>query len=83
MERYGASSHTYLLPILKQIKKIPLLFIVGGLDAKYLALSHLVKSSISQASVLSIPEAGHILPLEAPDAVAREILAWQKNIKEA
>ena len=69
--------HPYLLPRLENLarKGLRMLYIAGELDEKYMELAQTV-GKIPGISVKVIANAGHILPLEAPEALAKEILSF-------
>lgn len=73
----GPGSHGSLFPLLAALpgRGVRVLYIVGDLDKKYVELSKKV-GEIDGISVETIPGAGHILPLEAPAALAASILRF-------
>ncbi len=52
------------------------LYLAGGRDAKYRALAADLASRFPRLRVAIIPQAGHLLPLDAPEAVAAALYAW-------
>lgn len=71
LEALGPSKHKYLRPLLTEFlqRGISVLYIAGELDKKYLSEA----KSLNEITVKVIPKAGHILPLEAPNALAELI----------
>jgi 2-succinyl-6-hydroxy-2,4-cyclohexadiene-1-carboxylate synthase len=55
--------------------RIPVTIVVGSEDDKFRATARRMHKKMSWAKVVVVAGAGHALPLEAPGAVAREILA--------
>jgi 2-succinyl-6-hydroxy-2,4-cyclohexadiene-1-carboxylate synthase len=55
--------------------KIPVTIVVGSEDDKFRATARRMHKRMAWAKVVVVAGAGHALPLEAPGAVAREILA--------
>lgn len=53
--------------------RCPLLFLAGGLDARYVEIAHSAVSVAPHATARVLPGAGHALPLECPQQVADEI----------
>lgn len=74
LRKLGPGNHEDLAPILGQLleKGLRVLYIVGELDKKYLELAKKVQA-MEGATVAVLAGAGHILPFEAPEAVAHEI----------
>ncbi len=54
---------------------MPVRVVVGKRDAKFRALGADLVAALSVATLMTVPGAGHGLPREAPDAVARSIQA--------
>jgi 2-succinyl-6-hydroxy-2,4-cyclohexadiene-1-carboxylate synthase len=79
LRHLGPGNHEHLSPVLERLaeKGLRVLYIVGELDKKYLELSRNMQKM--GASVMVVPGAGHILPLEAPEAVATEIRGFLKR----
>jgi len=50
--------------------RMPVLLVVGGLDAKYVDIAHRMAGAIADARVEVIPDAGHACHLEQPETVA-------------
>ncbi len=55
--------------------RMPVRLIVGERDAKFTALAHEMARRIPQSHVTVVPDAGHAVHLERPDAVVEELLA--------
>lgn len=74
LRHLGPGCHEDLRPVLSGLlrKGLRVLYIVGELDKKYLDLSKSVLE-IGKATVVTVPGAGHVLPLEAPKVLAGEI----------
>ena len=49
---------------------MPTTIVVGGEDAKFVALGERLAQAIPDAELVIVPGAGHGLPREAPDALA-------------
>lgn len=72
-EAWGPAQHPYLKPVLDDIAQssIRCLYLAGERDTKYKSLAHsLAKEGMR---TLLIPGAGHLLPLEAPQAVGEAL----------
>ena len=54
---------------------MPVAVLAGELDEKYVALGRRLAEALPHGTLTIVPGAGHALPLEAPVAVAAEILA--------
>lgn len=52
---------------------MPTLVLVGERDAKFRAIGERLADALPDAEFVVVPGAGHQLPLEAPEAVAREL----------
>ncbi len=52
---------------------MPALVIAGERDAKFVAIAERLAAALPDAELVIVPGAGHQLPLEAPEAVAREL----------
>jgi pimeloyl-ACP methyl ester carboxylesterase len=50
---------------------VPVLYVAGELDAKYAGLAETYASLGAKTEL--VPGAGHVLPLEAPEAVAMRV----------
>ena len=55
---------------------MPVLLIVGELDAKYVDIAHRMAEAIPDARVEVIAGAGHACHLEQPDVVAHLLASW-------
>jgi len=56
--------------------RMPVLLIVGELDAKYVAIAHRMAAAIPDVRVEVIAGAGHACHLEQPEAVAHLLASW-------
>jgi 2-succinyl-6-hydroxy-2,4-cyclohexadiene-1-carboxylate synthase len=54
--------------------RTPVTILAGERDEKYAAIARAMAERIARAEVTVVPDAGHVLPLERPDAVADAIL---------
>ena len=79
LRRLGPGNHDDLMPLVRRLgaKELRVLYLVGELDKKYLELAGKLKDCPG-ITVSTIPLAGHILPLEAPDALAMRISKFVK-----
>jgi 2-succinyl-6-hydroxy-2,4-cyclohexadiene-1-carboxylate synthase len=79
LRHLGPGRHGDLVPVLKEIlaKGVKVYYIAGALDKKYVAVSEQVKA-MPGTLVDQIVGAGHIVPLEAPDALAQRIAKFIK-----
>lgn len=70
LEDWSPSRHPYLKPLLLEIQKqgISTLYLAGERDKKYQSLAG--ELSAEGLNTVILPNAGHLLPLEAPAAVA-------------
>lgn len=71
----GAGAQEYLLPRLSEVG-VPVLLLAGALDAKYCALAREMASLLPHSRVEIVPDAGHAIHLEQPDAFARAVRAF-------
>ena len=60
--------------------KAPTLLIAGELDAKYTAIAHHMQESMPNARTLIVPDAGHAVHLERPDAFATAALDFLSDV---
>ena len=57
---------------------VPTLFLVGAHDRLCPPRRHeQMRALVPHAELVVVPDAGHLTPLEAPDAVTRALLAWR------
>jgi pimeloyl-ACP methyl ester carboxylesterase len=84
LRNLGPGRHEDLFPLLGELHAngIRILYIHGELDKKYTELSRKVRG-LKGLAVASIPGAGHILPLEAPDAMAERIARFLSGQTES
>jgi 2-succinyl-6-hydroxy-2,4-cyclohexadiene-1-carboxylate synthase len=75
----GPGCHGNLLPVLKDLvsRGLRVLYIAGELDKKYLDLAQSLRA-IPKLTVETIAGAGHVLPAEAPGALAMRIARFLK-----
>jgi 2-succinyl-6-hydroxy-2,4-cyclohexadiene-1-carboxylate synthase len=69
----GTGEMTPVWDRLTELADVPTTVLAGERDVKYVALGHRLARAIPDATLTIVPGAGHALPLEAPDAVARAI----------
>ena len=74
LRNLGPARHEDLFPVLNSLgaQGVRILFLAGELDPKYSALAQKI-ASIPGAEVEIFPGVGHIVPLEAPEALALRI----------
>ena len=74
LRNLGPGRHSELESVLKDIlsKGVRVLYVVGDRDSKYVEFAERVRG-FPGLQVDQIPGAGHILPLEAPEALAMRI----------
>lgn len=65
----GAGADLPVLDLLRAIRA-PTLLIAGALDAPYVELGRLMETSLPDARMIVVPEAGHAVHLERPNAFA-------------
>jgi 2-succinyl-6-hydroxy-2,4-cyclohexadiene-1-carboxylate synthase len=67
-----------LPPLWDQLAKLrmPVALVVGERDLKFRAISEQMASAVSGAKVVAVPDAGHAVHLEAPDALADVIASY-------
>ena len=53
--------------------RVPVLLVVGALDQKFVQLAHALAQRLPQAEVCEIPNAGHAVHLEQPEALERAV----------
>jgi 2-succinyl-6-hydroxy-2,4-cyclohexadiene-1-carboxylate synthase len=54
----------------------PTLVVAGALDAKYVAIGEALAAAIAGAQFAVVPESGHAVHLEQPDALSALVLEW-------
>lgn len=54
----------------------PVLVVTGARDAKYVALSARIGSAARDATLVSVPEVGHAVHVDAPEILAAELTGW-------
>jgi 2-succinyl-6-hydroxy-2,4-cyclohexadiene-1-carboxylate synthase len=62
---------------------MPVLVIAGALDAKFVALAEQLATSIPNATLAVIPDAGHAVHLERPGDVFAAVTSWLEARDEA
>lgn len=70
-----------LRPALPAVR-VPVDLVVGGLDAKFLALARAFADACPAARVIVVPDVGHNVVLEAPEALARILQAPPDDLPE-
>jgi len=55
---------------------VPALVLVGSLDGAYLRASEVMAAKLPRAKRVVIPDAGHVVNIEAADALNREVIAF-------
>lgn len=77
--KLGQGMHSDLLPTLKNLAStgIPILYLAGEKDKKYKDLSKELAALGLETKVA--PQAGHILPLEAPQFLVEEVELFLRN----
>ncbi len=53
--------------------RVPVLLVAGALDHKFVALAHALAARLPQAELCEIPNAGHAVHLEQPEALERAV----------
>ena len=59
---------------------VPTLVVVGALDEPYVALGRSMQQALPDARLAVVPEAGHAVHLERPDALADTVLRFLGGI---
>lgn len=67
------AAHEPLGPVLAGQIGAPLLYIAGEKDKKYAAAASQIQTLVPGATVKIIPGVGHVIPVEAPEALARTV----------
>jgi 2-succinyl-6-hydroxy-2,4-cyclohexadiene-1-carboxylate synthase len=77
LDHYGTGTQDFLGPRLSHLK-IPLLLLAGALDTKFCAIHRRMEKLTTAAPVhrVEIADAGHAAHIEAPSAVAREMIEF-------
>jgi 2-succinyl-6-hydroxy-2,4-cyclohexadiene-1-carboxylate synthase len=72
-------------PVLDRLSTIhtPALLIVGALDAPYVALGRLMERAFPTAHMTLVPEAGHAVHLEQPDAFVAAVKVFLRDLPSA
>lgn len=78
----GAAAQEPLWDRLREVQ-VPALLIAGALDAKYCALARRMAQGLPRARVEIVPDAGHAVHLEQPEAFARAVRAFLVKCLEA
>ncbi len=76
LEHLGTGTQEYLSPRLGELK-MPLLLLAGALDSKYCESNRELEARATAAPLVrrvEIADAGHAAHIEAPHAVARELI---------
>ena len=68
-------------PVLDRLGAIvaPTLLVVGALDASYVALARVMKHALGNARLCVVPDAGHCVHLEQPDAFVRAVATFLRD----
>lgn len=56
--------------------RVPTLLLAGALDSKFAAINKEMVSAIRQARLILVPETGHTIHLERPEAFSRHVLSF-------
>jgi 2-succinyl-6-hydroxy-2,4-cyclohexadiene-1-carboxylate synthase len=75
----GVAAHPFLAERLADID-VPTLLIAGEMDAKYAAIARKMEGSMRNARTLIIPDAGHAVHLEQPEAFAHAVLDFLSEV---
>ena len=75
----GSAAHGSLERRLGEIN-VPTLLIAGALDTKYAGIARQMEQSMPDARALIVPEAGHAVHLEQPDAFASAVLDFLSEV---
>lgn len=72
-------------PVLDRLSTIPApaLLIAGALDAPYVALGRLMERALPGARLTIVPDAGHAVHLEQPEAFAAAVIAFLRGVPSA
>lgn len=75
----GAGVDTSVLDRLQEIQ-VPVLVVAGDLDSRYVELGHTMVRSIPNASMVVVPEAGHSVHLEKPEALTEAAVSFLRGL---
>lgn len=75
----GAGVQDYLLPRLKGLK-VRTLIVAGELDEKYTALAHQLHKTLPRSTLVIVPEAGHAVHRERPEAFSRAVHGFLREM---
>ena len=73
--QFSPAKHEFLFPILNEMP-VPLLYLVGAEDKKYLEVAYFLKDNLRGAEIQIIPDSGHSLLFENPKACAKVLADW-------
>jgi 2-succinyl-6-hydroxy-2,4-cyclohexadiene-1-carboxylate synthase len=79
---FGAGVPEPLQPRLGELR-LPTLLIVGALDEKYCQLGREMAATLSDARLVVVPDAGHTVHLERPDAFAAALESFLQERRRA
>lgn len=79
LEQFGPAACSNLWPKLSTLQ-CPVFLISGEGDSKYCAIAQRMQRALPQAQWISIPNAGHMPHLEAPEATATAIRNFLKRL---
>jgi 3-oxoadipate enol-lactonase len=78
----GVEAHERDLPVDLSAIAVPTLAVSGGLDfADFARMADRVAAEVPGAERASIDDAGHLIALERPDAVAELLLPWLERVR--
>jgi pimeloyl-ACP methyl ester carboxylesterase len=68
-------------PVLDRLGTIgaPTLLVVGALDTPYVALARLMEHALGNARLCLVPDAGHAVHVEQPDAFVRMVATFLRD----
>jgi 2-succinyl-6-hydroxy-2,4-cyclohexadiene-1-carboxylate synthase len=79
LKQFGSAACPNLWPQLDHLR-CPILLISGEHDSKYCAIAQRMQRALPQAQSASIPQAGHMPHLEAPEATATAIRTFLNQL---
>jgi 2-succinyl-6-hydroxy-2,4-cyclohexadiene-1-carboxylate synthase len=79
---FGAGLPAPLQPRLSELT-LPTLLLVGALDAKYCQIGREMVAALPDASLVVVPDAGHTVHLEQPDAFVAALSAFLQERRRA